>query len=110
MTLDLFENENINMNEIGSEDESDLMNSPLSFDDAVIWGTDWTTETINRQLLKGNIDLFPKFQRRDAWSNRDKSKFIESLILGLPIPQIILAEKSGAKGKYIVIDGKQRLI
>jgi hypothetical protein len=60
--------------------------------------------------LRKNIDLKPKFQRRDAWSPQAKSKFIESLILGLPIPQIILAERKDQRGKYIVIDGKQRLL
>ena len=39
-----------------------------------------------------------------------KSRFIESLFLGLPIPQIILAENKEKKGTYIVIDGKQRLL
>jgi hypothetical protein len=39
-----------------------------------------------------------------------KSRFIESLILGLPIPQLVLAENRGKKGTFIVIDGKQRLL
>lgn len=94
----------------GDENEDDLQAKLESFEQAVVWGTDWTTETITNQLLKGNIDLQPKFQRRDAWSSKAKSRFIESLLLGLPIPQIILAEKKEAKGKYIVIDGKQRLL
>lgn len=93
-----------------NENEDDLVQSLEKFDQAVIWGTDWTAETITNQLFRKNIDLFPKFQRRDAWSQTAKSKFIESLILGLPIPQIILAEKKEDKGKYIVIDGKQRLL
>jgi hypothetical protein len=96
--------------DIGSEDEDDINQGDGDFSDAVIWGTDWTAETVNNQLTRGNIDLFPKFQRRDAWSNKQKSRFIESLILGLPVPQIILAEKKDKKGKYIVIDGKQRLL
>lgn len=104
------ESELLDQDEIGSEDEDDIHQDDSVFSQAVIWGTDWTAETINNQLVKNNIDLFPKFQRRDAWSNRDKSKFIESLILGLPIPQIILAEKPKQRGKYIVIDGKQRLL
>jgi hypothetical protein len=99
-----------NPEDIGSEDEDDVDKENGDYTDAVIWGTDWTAETINNQLVRGNIDLFPKFQRRDAWSNKQKSRFIESLILGLPIPQIILAEKKDKKGKYIVIDGKQRLL
>lgn len=96
--------------DIGSEDEDDIRQNNTNFNQAVIWGTDWTTETVVNQITRNNIDLFPKFQRRDAWSNKAKSKFIESLFLGLPIPQIILAEKQSARGKYIVIDGKQRLL
>ncbi|WP_394219114.1 DUF262 domain-containing protein [Halobacillus trueperi] len=92
------------------ESEEDLSTLPAAFSEAVIWGTDWTVETINSQLSKGNIDLNPKFQRRDAWNEVDKSRLIESLILGIPVPPIILAEKKDHKGKYIVIDGKQRLL
>lgn len=77
---------------------------------AVVSGTDWTTETIVAQLRKGNIQLNPRFQRRDAWKRDRKSRFIESLIVGLPIPQIVLAESKHDRGKFIVLDGKQRLL
>jgi hypothetical protein len=95
---------------VGQENEDDVIVQLADFHQAVIWGTDWTTGTIVNQLNKGNIDLNPKFQRREAWTAPRKSRFIESLILGLPIPQIILAERRDKKGTYIVIDGKQRLI
>jgi len=75
-----------------------------------LWGTDWTTETIVNQLRRGNINLNPRFQRRNAWDTLRKSLFVESLILGLPVPQIILAEDKGKKGGFVVIDGKQRLL
>lgn len=75
-----------------------------------LWSTDWTTETIVNQLKRGNINLNPRFQRRNAWSPQRKSLFIESLVLGLPVPQLVLAEEKGKKGSFIVIDGKQRLI
>lgn len=78
--------------------------------EVVVSGTDWTTETIINQINKGNIQLNPRFQRRDAWEEDRKSRFIESLILGLPIPQIVLAEVKGKRGSYLVIDGKQRLL
>lgn len=77
---------------------------------AVLWASDWTSETILAQLRRGNIELSPRFQRRDAWSRSNKSRFIESLILGLPIPQIVLAERIESRGQYIVLDGKQRLL
>jgi len=88
--------------------ETDL--APELISRAVIYSTDWTTETIISQLQRGNIDFRPRFQRRDAWSIPRKSRFIESLILGLPIPQIVLAEKTEDRGRFIVLDGKQRLL
>ncbi len=90
--------------------ESELVVEVKKFGEAVIWGTDWTTETVARQLEKGTIDLSPSFQRRDAWTNQEKSRLIESLMLGLPVPPIILAENKEKKNTFIVIDGKQRLL
>ena len=77
---------------------------------AVVSGADWTTETVISQINKGNIQLNPRFQRRDAWESDRKSRFIESLIIGLPLPQLVLAEAKNKRGSYIVIDGKQRLL
>lgn len=94
----------------GEENEEELKVDLSKFSQAVIWGTDWTTETIARQLEKKNIDLNPSFQRRDAWSEQEKSRLIESLMLGFPVPPIILAENKQKKNSYIVIDGKQRLL
>lgn len=93
------------------ENEGDLPDSPQNlFHGVVVNDSDWTTETIISQLNKGNISLNPRFQRRDAWTDDRKSRFIESLLLGIPIPQLVLAEYPNAKGKYFVIDGKQRLL
>lgn len=80
------------------------------FSEAVLYSTDWTVETILSQLRRGNIQLNPNFQRRDAWNNSRKSLFIESIIVGLPIPQLVLAEIKESRGRYIVLDGKQRLL
>jgi hypothetical protein len=95
----------------GTETEEDLGSvDPAHFGKAIVSGTDWTADTIISQLSKGNIDLDPTFQRRDAWTQSRKSKFIESIILGLPIPQLVLAETQDSRGTFIVIDGKQRLL
>ena len=83
--------------------------TPAKVSEAVVYSTDWTLETILSQLTRKNIDM-PEFQRRDAWSKRRKSRYIESLMLGLPVPQIILAEKKDKRGNYLVLDGKQRLL
>lgn len=91
------------------EDEGDLSDN-ISFKDAIVMNTDWTIDTLNNQIVKGNIDLEPSFQRRSAWDNARKSKLMESMIVGIPVPSIVLAENKDKKGRFIVIDGKQRLI
>lgn len=92
------------------EDITDLDVPKRWYFGPVLWSTDWTTQTVIAQLNRGNINLNPRFQRRNAWAATRKSLFIESLILGLPIPQIILAEDKNTKGSFIIIDGKQRLL
>lgn len=90
------------------EDEDDL--PKVSFKDAVVTNTDWTIESINLQMAKGTIDLQPSFQRRGAWDETRKSRLIESIIVGMPVPNISLAENKVHRGRFIVIDGKQRLL
>lgn len=75
-----------------------------------IYSRDWTIQTIANQVEQGNIDLNPKFQRRNAWNDEKRSLLIESLILKLPVPEIVLAESHKEKNKFIVLDGKQRLL
>ena len=74
------------------------------------YSRDWTVETIYNQIEQGNIDLNPRFQRRNAWSDDKRSRLIESLILKLPVPEVVLAESHTEKNKYLVLDGKQRLL
>lgn len=106
-----LEEEILGPDDASSESEEDITGvSASSLSSAVVWGTDWTAATIVDQLRRQTIYLDPAFQRRDAWTDDRKSRFIESLILGLPIPQLVLAEKKRDKGKFIVIDGKQRLL
>lgn len=54
------------------------------------------------------IELQPNFQRRDRiWSSKDKSALVESILIGLPIPNLYFAERKN--GHWVVIDGLQRL-
>jgi hypothetical protein len=76
---------------------------------AVLFNTDWTVETLFRQIDKGNINLDPKFQRREAWDDERRSRLIESIVCNFPIPNVVLAEEPEHRGRYVVIDGKQRL-
>lgn len=92
-----------------AESESDVTAS-LAATRASVSATDWTIETIVQQMRKGRLDLNPKFQRRAAWTNQTKSRFVESAILNYPIPQVVLAEQRDRPGHFFVIDGKQRLL
>ncbi len=94
-----------------SEGEDDLEVDYLSsIADTVTWSTDWTIESIMSAYKRQNFNTNPSFQRRDAWNEIKKSRYIESLIFGLPVPQIVLAEDKKDRGKYLVVDGKQRLL
>lgn len=79
-------------------------------DDLVVYSRDWTVATIIEQITQNNIDLNPKFQRRNAWTDKKRSLLIESLICGMPVPEIVLAEDIVKKKAFIVLDGKQRLL
>jgi len=96
--------------DVESEDDDFVGNDIELMKGVLVSDSDWTAETILSQLSKGNIALNPRFQRRDAWSDERKSRFIESLLLNIPIPQLVLAEIPGTRGKFVVIDGKQRLL
>ena len=60
-----------------------------------------------RRLERGEI-FIPPFQRAFIWNLVEASRFIESLLLGLPVPGIFLAQEPET-GKLLVIDGQQRL-
>ena len=104
-----FEEYNIIQDE---ENDEDLLESfsTEQLNNVIIYSSDWTVETILNQIAKGNININPKFQRRDAWKTPQKSLLIESLLLSIPIPNIVLAEKVDKRGTFDVIDGKQRLL
>lgn len=79
-----------------------------SFSNASVIPMDVSTEMIVSWNNSNKLCLSPDFQRRDVWENKRMSLFIESLILNIPIPSILLAQDT-QKNKLIVIDGKQRL-
>jgi len=56
---------------------------------------------------EGDIKLDPAFQRLFRWSDEQKTRFIESVLLGIPIPEIFVAQL--ADGKWVVVDGVQRI-
>ena len=66
---------------------------------------DKSTSDLFRMI--GELNLQPDYQRKFVWDKKTMSKFIESLLLSIPIPTIFLAENSD--DTFEVIDGQQRL-
>ena len=60
---------------------------------------------------EGNLVLQPGFQRRRVWTDRQKSNLMESILLGLPVPEIYMqvVTDSAGRSEYIVVDGQQRI-
>ena len=55
----------------------------------------------------GYMNLQPFYQRRSRWDKQKQSRLIESFIVNIPIPPIILYEQD--YNSYEVIDGQQRI-
>lgn len=60
-----------------------------------------------RNIKRDRIILDPDFQRNFVWNSKNKSEFIESIIMDFPLPLFFLNET--ADGKWVVIDGRQRI-
>jgi hypothetical protein len=101
----------IGVPEFGEETEvedpvSSELDEPSRFE-VSSYGWDSDVEGLVKRLDRGDIKL-PRFQRGFVWSTVEQSRFIESLILGLPVPNIFLALDRVTKSLNIV-DGQQRL-
>ena len=67
---------------------------------------DFTIELLVSKFKKGDF-FIPDYQRNYVWKEKNKSKFIESVLLGLPIPFMFFG--NCPDGRLEVIDGAQRL-
>ncbi len=68
---------------------------------------DFNILTIYNFLESGAVQI-PGFQRNYVWDMGRASRLIESLILGLPVPQVFLYE--AGHNRFLVVDGQQRLM
>ncbi len=65
-------------------------------------------ETVLSQIHRGNLVISPEWQRSYVWKSKRKKRFIESLLINLPIPSILTWLDARSQKEY-VIDGRQRL-
>ena len=84
------------------QEEIDKISQEIRTDDYSMSIGEWMS------LYQSNeIDINPDFQRFFRWSEHQKSAFIESILLGIPIPPIFVSQRDD--GVWDVVDGVQRL-
>jgi len=95
-------------NSLEIEDETDIEEDySLTEYDITAFPSDFNIKTIF-DFMESEIFKVPVFQRNYVWDLTRASKLIESIIIGIPVPQIFLYEKT--KNEFLVIDGQQRLM
>ena len=80
---------------------------PIYQYDLVSSPNDFNTKTLVNYIDSGVVAI-PGFQRNYVWDIKRASRLIESIIVGLPVPQIFLYEQG--RNRDMVIDGQQRLM
>jgi hypothetical protein len=70
-----------------------------------------TIAWFNTQYKAGKLDMHPPFQRNPVWTTPQKSYLIDTILSGLPVPELYMQDVIDAQGneKYIVVDGQQRI-
>ncbi|RTM14531.1 MAG: DUF262 domain-containing protein [Bradyrhizobiaceae bacterium] len=71
------------------------------------FGADFLVDGLVDRFKNGDIYV-PDFQRSFVWTKPQASRFLESILLGLPIPGIFLFREEDTN-KMLVVDGLQRL-
>ena len=105
--LDKVDDESIDIEEEIEDDESDISSLQQRSRKLYIDKGDKSVSDLFRMIKEKEINLQPDFQRKFIWDKKTMSRFIESLLLSIPIPTIFLAENEDET--YDVIDGQQRL-
>ena len=110
---------NMSVNDVEDEDLGEEVSSdkhPFDPQNIKIDHESINLGSIIEDLSYGIIDLEPEFQRNSGlWNSKEKSRLIESLLLGLPLPTFFFANEkktvSGGEVKsfLVVVDGLQRL-
>ena len=101
-TVEILEDEG----NVVDESEADDTVTPQRYD-MMSYGADYDVDGLVKRLGRGDL-FIPSFQREFVWTQREASRFIESLLLGLPVPGVFLGLEAETN-KLLVIDGQQRL-
>jgi hypothetical protein len=95
------------MNDVNDVTDQENESYPINEFQLTTTPNDFNISTII-SFISSKVFKIPAFQRHYVWDIKRASKLIESLLIGLPIPQIFLYESD--KNEFLVIDGQQRLM
>lgn len=73
----------------------------------IYWGVDFSFGELIHKYNKSEI-IKPELQRKYVWTIKEASRFIDSVLLGLPIPGIFLSKREDER--LLIIDGYQRIM
>lgn len=108
-----IEKEKTNMGKTKEKDIVDEIEEEVSAysDDALFNITSFGADMSFRELItmyeEGDLEK-PEMQRNYVWNKNEASRFIDSILLGLPVPSIFLAKTSDEK--RLIVDGYQRIM
>ncbi len=89
------------------QEEFAILDIPVEYRTLVTEEKELTVRDLWSRFMSNELILAPDFQRHYVWDGNRASRFIESLLLGLPVPPLFLAENP--QSTLDVIDGHQRL-
>lgn len=72
----------------------------------------YAIKVIREWYENGKLNLSPEYQRAGVWNDTERSKLIDTIFCGYPLPAVILYERTDTRTRkrvYDAIDGKQRL-
>ena len=119
----------LSSSKVNADDDLIVLDGVLDLDEAgevvpftysiTAYGADYPVDGLIKRLQSGDISVprfseplsaagpRVRFQREFVWKKQQSDRFIESLLLGLPVPGIFLVKEPD--GKLLVLDGHQRL-
>lgn len=92
---------------IEKEEENSEESIPLTERKLITEKSDRTLFDLVRMISNGALNLSPEYQRSFVWNLNQQSRFIESILLGIPVPTIFISENPNST--FEVVDGQQRL-
>lgn len=99
----------VEVEDLNGGESTELITKPFNPNEIDVDISTVNLGSLIEQLENDEIDLQPDFQRAaDVWDNVKKSRLIESILLGLPLPSFYFSEDPRSQ-KLSIIDGLQRI-